>query len=250
MVPKEIFLQTQAEMARHRRCPSDFNYLHDWPLSGRVVCEECGCTYRRVYDKRYGFANYRCEAKVLKYKHPDVDCKNKGIREEALQNAVIEAFNRLPETEAELIRLDERLKWAGISKADEMLREIRAKMIPLEQEAALTEDQQKELDELGVQWAEVSDRRAVYADKELQIRNLLQRIAAMKGEDDGERDSEEHGACDDAEEFWRITAPKFAPGPVAEFPGDEVIRLVEKVMIRADKITVRFKAGISIEVKR
>lgn len=38
VIPKEVFLQTQEEMARRRQNPSDFHYLHNWPLTGRIIC--------------------------------------------------------------------------------------------------------------------------------------------------------------------------------------------------------------------
>jgi len=250
VIPKELFLQTQAEMARRRQDPSKFNYLHDWPLAGRVVCGECGCCYRRVADKRCGTASYRCESKVQKFKHPELDCHSKGVREEKIQAAVIEAFNRLPEIEAELVRLDERLKMAGIQKADELLNDIRERMIPLEEEENLTDDQRRELEELHGQWAEASVQRSIYFDKEVQIRSLLQRIAAIKGVDNGKRDTLEHGACLDPREFWTITRPAFKPGPITAFPSDEVIRYVEKIVVEPEKFIVSFKAGVSIEVER
>ena len=194
--------------------------------------------------------NWRCESRVLKYKHPDKDCRCKGVREEAIQAAVVEAFNRLPEVEAELVRLDERLKWAGIQKADELLGDIRSQISSLEAAEDLTEEQKANLEMLHDQWAEASRQRAVYADKELQIRNLLQRIAAIKDMDDGLRDSADHGASSDPDEFWRITRPEYAPGPVTEFPPDEVILFVEKIIVEKEKFTVQFKAGVSIEMKR
>jgi hypothetical protein len=250
VIPKEVFLQTQAEMARRRQNPSAFNYLHNWPLSGRAFCGCCGCKLRRVADKRYGTANWRCESKVLKYKHPGVECQSRGVREEKIMAAVVEAFNRLPETEPELVRLDERLKWAGIEKADELLADIREQISSLESEENPTEDQQRELDELHDQWAEASAQRAIYADKDVQIKGLLQRIAAMKGMDDGERDTPEHGACAEPDEFWTITRTEYVPGPVKEFPVDEVIRFVEKIVVEPDRFIVSFKAGVSIEVER
>ena len=193
--------------------------------------------------------SYRCESKVKKWKHPETECHSKGISELIIKAAVIEAFNRLPEVELKLVRLEERLKWGGIQKADELLSAIREQMIPLEEEN-LTEEQQKELDELHSRWSEVSAQRAVYADKEVQIRGLLQRIAAIKGLDYEERDTPEHGACTDQEEFWTITRAAYKSGPIAEFPDDEVIRFVDKIIVEPEKFIVSFKAGVDIEVSR
>ena len=188
--------------------------------------------------------------KVQKFKHPGLDCHSKGVREEKIQAAVIEAFNRLPEIEAELVRLDERLKWFGIQKADELLSVIRGRMIPLEEEENPTDDQRSELEELHGQWAEASVQRAIYADKALQIKGLRQRITAIKGADNGERDTQEHGACADPHDFWTITRPAFKQGPITEFPSDEVIRFVEKIVVEPEKFIVSFKAGVSSEDER
>ena len=35
-----------------------------------------------------------------------------------------------------------------------------------------------------------------------------------------------------------------------EFPADDVIRLVEKIVVTKEKFTVQFKAGVSVEVVR
>jgi hypothetical protein len=37
---------------------------------------------------------------------------------------------------------------------------------------------------------------------------------------------------------------------VKEFPADEVIRFVEKIVVEPDRFIVSFKAGVSIEVER
>lgn len=191
-----------------------------------------------------------CESKVQKFKHPGLDCHSKGVREEKIQAAVIEAFNRLPEIEAELVRLDERLKWMGIPKADKLLSTIRERITLLEEEENPADDQRRELEELHGQWAEASVQRAIYADKEVQIRGLLQRIAVIKGVDNGKRDTPEHGACAEPHKFWAITKPAFKPGQISEFPSDEVIRYVEKIVVEPEKFIVSFKAGVSIEVER
>lgn len=245
VIPKSIFLQTQVEMARRRQNPSAFHYLHDFPLSGRIVCGGCGSHCRRIADKRYGTASWRCASRVLRYRYPDVDCKSKGIREEKVMEAVIESFNRLPEVETELVRIDERLKWAGIQKADEMLAELQGKMEEVEQNGDT-----EQLEALQSQWSEVTVQRAIYADKEVQIRNLLQRISAVKGMDVGERDNADHGSCSDPDEFWTITRPVYQPGPITEFSTDDVIRFVEKIVVEKEKLTVCFKAGVNIDVER
>lgn len=250
VIPKEIFLQTQAEIARRKEKPYTYKYRHSSPLSGRVRCGECGCKFRRTGNSKRGIAVWRCDSRVRKRMKEEVNCSGKGVKEEILKAAVIEAFNRLPEIEGELSRLDERLKLAGIAKADELLGRLREQIDTLEEAEELNEEQQEEMETLQEQWTEASRQRAVYAEKDVQIRNLLQRIATIKGADEGERDTEDYGACSGPEEFWRITRPEYEPGPVTEFHDEEVIMFIERIVVEPEKFRIQFKAGVSIEVKR
>lgn len=72
----------------------------------------------------------------------------------------------------------------------------------------------------------------------------------MKGIDDGERDTPEHGACTNPDDFWTITRTAYKPGLITEFPDDEVIRFVERIVVEPDRFIVSFKAAVSIEVER
>ena len=52
----------------------------------------------------------------------------------------------------------------------------------------------------------------------------------MKETDKGKRDSVRYGTCRTADEFWIITRAEYEPGEISEFPDDEVIRFVEKIV--------------------
>ena len=253
IIPKEVYLQVQAEMARRKKHWQDFRYSHISSLGGRTFCADCGAPYRRVGGEG-GY--WRCETKLQRKKHPDADCTNTSIREAELKAAVAAAFASLPDNQDSLIRLDERLHWGGLAKADELLTAIESEMGEVEETLHASEDmteeekaeQYRKLREMQGRWAEASEQRAVYADKALQIRNLQDRIQAMSGEPDTPAYKLcPNGACQKAETFYRTTRPDYKNG---EFSDDEVIRFVERIEVAKDAVTVRFKAGISATVTR
>lgn len=169
VVPKGIFLQVQAERERRRFHGPEFRYVHGIGLSGKIFCEDCGLPFRRKDD--HGYKYWYCES-GRKSRHPDSECHNGRIREEKLQEIVIAAFNQLPEHEQDLMHLQARVRVMGIDKADEMLKQIDGEI-----ESTTGEEQER----LRVQRHEIAEQRTVYADKDVQIRSLLDRIAAIRG---------------------------------------------------------------------
>ena len=254
VIPKEIFLQVQAEMARRTKHWQDFKYVHKNALSGKVICGDCGLPYRQIGN------TWRCDSKKNKDRHPDVICNNESIRDETLRQAVVDAFNALPERKEELVRLEERLRWGGLEKADEMLGRIETEMDALEEEirnakevkdTTAEQEAQESLNTLREHWAEVSEQRAVYADKALHIRNLRDRITAIvEGSPARPYRESPNGRCRDADLFFRLTRPDYPDGLVTECREDDVLRFIDTVLIGKEMVTVTFKAGISIELKR
>ena len=255
VIPKEVFQQVQAEMARRRHHWRDFKYVHKSPLSNKVICGKCDLPYRPVGP------TWRCDAKLNKKRHPDIECDNKSIRDETLRQAVVDAFNALPEKREELIRLEERVRWGGLDKADDLLTRLEAEMENLSSTAtgsdlvsigeSVNTEASEQLEALKDAWATASEQRAVYADKLLHIRNLMDRIAAMTtGSEPRPYRESPKGRCDKPDLFFRLTRPDYPQGAVTEYSDDDVIRFVEKVEIGEGKVTVVFKAGVSVELER
>ena len=250
VVPKEVYLQVQAEMARRRHHWQDFRYSHKNALGGRTFCAECGAPFRRVGGVG---GIWRCEGRLNRKRHPGVECGNESIKEADLKKAVVRAFESLPERSEELARLEERLHWGGLTRADEVLKAIETEMGELEQKVSAestSEEERAECQEklrtLQEQWTQASEQRAVYADKALQIQSLLDRIRVMAG--DAEKGVKHRdGSCENAEDFYRLTRPEYHGGAYTD---DDVIRFVDRIVVGADKVTVVFKAGISEDVGR
>ena len=254
VIPREIFQQVQAEMARRRKHWQEFKYYHSNVLSSKVVCGNCGLPYRQVKT------TWRCDSKMNKSRHPDVECRNDSIRDDRLRQIIVDAFNALPERRDELVRLEERLRWGGLDKADEVLTRMETAMDSLEeeireaQEAGNTdaeENARKQLAEVREKWAAASEQRAVYADKALHIRSLQDRVRAIaEGSEERPYRESPNGRCAKPDLFFRLTRPGYADGRVTECSDDDILRFIEKVEIGWQTVTVTFKAGISVELPR
>ena len=252
IIPKEVFMQVQAEMARRKKHWKDFRYMHDNALSTKVICGECGALYRKVGG------TWRCDSRLRREKHPDANCPNESIKDSTLRQMVVDAFNELPEHREEIVRLEERLRWGGLERADGMLENLESQMAALEEEIRMakeqgdtTEEAQEQLDGLRTTWAEVSEQRAIYADKMLQLRNLQDRIKAItEGSEERPYRESPNGKCASADLFFRLTRPDYPDGKVTVCREDDVFRYIDKVTVGVAEVTVLFKAGISVKFGR
>ena len=101
IIPKEIFLRVQAELARRqskRRVASSpasekSRYSGAYALSERLVCGECGTHYRRVTWARNGKKKivWRCINRLENGKKFCIDSPT--IAEDKLHDAILRAFN-------------------------------------------------------------------------------------------------------------------------------------------------------------
>ena len=221
VVPEEVFMQVQAEMVRRKT--EDYRYNHTFGLSGKAICPVCGKTLKRTGKQKYVY--WSC---------PTRGCKGRKLREDKLHNVIVKAFNLLPGERGNLMLFLERLQVGPLRQADELLAKLKKEM---------EEDQSEFLQE---QWSDISQKRAIYAHKEMQVRDLLERIDWIEGK--GVVDGDHAGACSDYDEFFRLTRRVYPAGPVREYSEDDALRFVEKVVIRENDVVVTFRAGVEIIV--
>ena len=253
IIPKEIFLQVQAETVRRKKRPKEFRYMHRNGLSGRVFCGECGTPYRIRRNSKGAF--WRCETKVNRERYPDVTCSvSHGIGDQTVKQAVIDAFHLLPTHREELAQLAEGIRTDGLNRTDEILMELDAQMKALERQLRNTEtpspDLIHRLEALQTAWLERSIHRADFADQLIQVRNLQERIDAIEGVQKRDAVNEENGACQTAEHFFKMTQTVYIPGMVTTFSDDETIKFIEKIIVNRETVTIIWKAGIEITVER
>ena len=246
IIPQEVFLQTKAQMVRQ-------GSLHDAAfvsvekhyaaprismfLSGRFVCGICGHSYcRKKEGKRIV---WRCGTNLLR-KYKGQHCDGRAIDENDVFDAIVEALNRLPEEEMNLVRLDERIRWGALQQLDQS---IAANEKQLEEQPEGADNSQ-----LKLQNTALVSKRAEYAVRLLDIHNALEKIRSLRGEDLSVNETDP--SCSDYEDFLRRTNTDKRVGKVTEYTDYEAFRYVEKIITHPDRLEIVFKAGVSIDVKR
>lgn len=241
IVPKEIFMLVQEEIERRK----DVVPHQRMALSGRCICGYCSQKYRRWGSGKYTY--WRCGSKLAHQYHAEA-CEGEGIREEQLKELIVSAFNLLPFELDELVKMRRQINEETLVKADVILTGLKSQIKAIEEAPSATDSEREELIGLNTQYTAVSRKRAEFACRERQIRDLLERIDFIE-------DREPEGvvvgpACGDEGEFYRRTRRLYPMGLVTEYTEDDVVRFVERIVIYKEKIEVEFKAGVTVSVDR
>lgn len=253
IIPKDIFYQVQGETARRKKRKSEVRYLHGSGLSGRVYCGECGSPYYRKKGRYNENIRFRCATKLKnKYKH--IECINISIREDDLMKIVVDAFNKLPVEKERLMHLEKRINWGPIAQADQVLKSLCEKIEKVrmdEHDYDETYNTEETIVQLEEKMFEVSEKRAEFAEKVMQVRNLLERINYLSDNSRERKRRKKHinKECTNAEDFFKCTSVEYPTGEMTEYRDEEVLRFIEKIVV-GEKVTIHFKAGIQIIVSR
>lgn len=268
IVPKTVFYQVQEE-ARHRAGlaidPSKARYGDRIALTGRLVCSECGGVLRRHAHKNGHLTDWRCvNRNSCANAGGQHRCASRIVKERAVQEAVVRAFNELPYRTEELQRAYEQTSRGDLQRIDASLRELEELQAKLERQQ--TRPDTKRLQEVQQQKDALHTERARYANEALNARRLLELVAYVASQrekpsalsaPEPPRESESPDpdpSCHDADDFYRRTATPppagtlGANGLFVSFNNELVIRFVEKIVVLPDAFLIQFKAGISVRV--
>lgn len=101
IIPKEIFMQVQAELVRRRKVHTGPNgqkriYSGNNCFSQIIVCGECSELYRRVHWNNHGCKSivWRCISR-LEPSRAVMNCTSRTVKEDLLQEVTVKAFNRI-----------------------------------------------------------------------------------------------------------------------------------------------------------
>lgn len=101
IIPKEIFMQVQAELVRRRKVHTGSNgqkriYSGNNCFSQIIVCGECSELYRRVHWNNHGCKSivWRCISR-LEPSRAVMNCTSRTVKEDLLQEVTVKAFNRI-----------------------------------------------------------------------------------------------------------------------------------------------------------
>lgn len=229
IIPKELFLLVQEEMARRSEQNACFGrkkgFSANHAFSQIVFCADCGAEYRRIHWNNRGKKSivWRC---LTRLEHKD-ECHARTVNEEILKEAFVEALNEIVgNNELYLERLKTNLEAAINAANPESAAALAAKMAELQQELI-----------------DRTERRESYDDLTEEILRLreLQAQADM----DSTAKSEHKKRIKELKRFIERQESK-----VLAFDEALVKKLIEKVIVHDDYLEFRFKSGVTVSVEK
>lgn len=232
IIPKELFMQVQAELVRRRvvhTSPSgkkrSFSCNHCFAQI--VFCGECGELYRRVHWNNHGCKSivWRCISR-LEITHAEVPCENRTVNELLLQEITLKAINKiLTERKVFLKQLQANIAKAVVS-ADTLSPDgIQERLSELQKELIKKANNKQDYDAI--------------ADEIFRLRDQKE-----KSEVDSHNREEAMNRIKELQDF--IAGQKT---DITGFDEALVKRLIEKITVYADHFTVEFKSGLTINIE-
>jgi len=277
IVPKEVFMRVQGELLRQEENTTR-QRCHN-ALFGLIFCGECGERYRRYKDK--GTVKWRCGKRVTE-RH---SCNGRAVEESEIYDAVIEAFNSLPEKRDEIIRMQERILWGPLGQTSREIDAIDGRKNELEDiisnyaatghldrrtlflysdededisEETAIERISTELDALEEKRCTLLIRKGDLGIQETSLHTLLKLVNGIMATEEQQTVMLKTGtddvtiakdpACYELADFYERTDRITQWGLVQDYDNDLVRRFVEKILVKQNCIEVKFKGGINVEV--
>lgn len=229
IIPRDLYMQVQEEILRRANLHSGVKrkkrvYSSKYALSSIVYCPKCGGIYRRIAWNNRGKHStvWRCWTRV---EHGPEACDAPTIQETDLQNAVAKAINELLGSRDEFLpMLEENIAAVIGSDISNEIAEIDCRLA----------EQQKKLLKLAnakKDYLEVTDE--IY-----RLREQRHNVMAQEEDKDGKRQR--------VEEMKAFLQEQVSEA--LEYDEKLVRKLIEKVTVYEDRLTVEFKSGLEIDV--
>lgn len=231
IIPRELYMQVQEEMVRRANLHSGQNrkkrvYSSKYALSSIVYCSKCGEIYRRVVWNNRGKKSvvWRC---CTRMENGPGTCGADAIHESELQSLVIRGINRTlarKDTMNETLQKNIELVLSGVDG------------IPFDEIDSRLEELQKEL-------LKVANSKGNYdsiADEIYRLHEAKQN--ALVG------NAEREGMKQRINEMQQFLAEQTQD--IIEYDEQLVRKLIEKIMVYDEKVTIKFKSGTSLDVRR
>ena len=228
IIPREIFMQVREEMVRRANLHSGKDgkkrvYSSRYTLSGIVCCGECGDIYRRVHWNNRGYKSivWRC---VSRLEEKGSECTAPTINEETLKTAVVKAINELLANKDSFLKvLQKNIATVFNGENDNATDDIDSKLEELQQQLLIQAKSKNDYEDV--------------ADEIYRLRELKQNALVENAEREGKRQR-----IAEMTDFLNEQSCE-----LEEYDEQLVRRLIEKVTIYEDKLTVEFKSGIEID---
>lgn len=230
IIPKEIFMRVGEEMYRRANMVSGKGkrriYSSKYALLSIVYCSKCGDIYRRIAWNNRGkkYTVWRCCIRVT---HGPDACEARTIREEDLQDAVVEAINQL------------------ISESSELKEIIRENI-----EKAITGDGGRQIEEIDKEMLEVQEELLKVANAKKDYTDLVERVEELRNEKEKillemAEEKNEQIRLMELEEFLDSQQLE-----IERYDEELVRKLLEKIVVYEEKLKVIFKSGIEIDINK
>ena len=231
IIPRDLYMQVQEEMVRRVNLHSGAKrkkrvYSSKYALSSIVYCSKCGDIYRRIAWNNRGKHStvWRCCTRV---EHGPKKCDAPTIQESDLQDAVVKAIQEvLGGKDVFLTVLEKNIREVLESESGEQIEKIDCRLKELQQELLRLANGKKEYG--GV------------ADEIHKLREQRQDVLTQDAERDGRRQRIDEMRTFLMEQLSESLA----------YDEQLVRRLVEKITVYGDKMTVKFKSGLEIDLER
>jgi site-specific DNA recombinase len=230
IIPRDLYMQVQEEMVRRAGIRSGKSgkkrvYSSKYALSSIVYCGQCGDIYRRVHWNNRGCRSivWRC---VSRLEEKGSDCTCPTINEEMLQTSVVKAINELlGNKEPFLQALQDNIAAVLNAESDNDTDDVDGKLNDLQQELLKQAKSKNDYNEV--------------ADEIYRLRELRQNALVENAEREGKRQR-----IDEMTDFLNEQSCE-----LQEYDEQLVRRLIEKITIFDDKVTVEFKSSVEIDIE-
>ena len=232
IIPKELFMQVQAELARRRnvhatksgkkRCFSGNNCF-----SQIVCCGECGELYRRIHWNNRGRKSivWRCISRLEPSSAED-NCTNRTVSEDLLKEISLKAVNRIcSDSDSFIRRMQENVARAVVGSGTLSPEGIDKRLEELQKELIEKANGKQDYDAIADEILRLRDQKQQsLMDAEVQKKNL-KRVKELQ-------------------DFIAAQSTE-----ITEFDDSLVRRLIDRITVFTDRFTVEFKSGVTVDIK-
>ena len=203
IVPKPVYFQVQGELMRRgalKNDPTKIRFGSREALFGRLVCGQCGRTLKRYTTPDLNATDWRCRKRAYEkrspYKENPAQCGCPNVPERVVKDAILEAFNLLPEYRDRLIRMQAQIENGELKRIDALVEKSKKAEMKMEERRLKLESQYGDTpcDEIAYLEQQIEEEqqnrnalileRADHANREVHIRLLLELVDEMKEADD------------------------------------------------------------------
>lgn len=230
IIPRDLYMQVQEEMERRSNIKSGESgkkriYSSKYALSTIVFCEHCGDIFRRIHWNNHGCKSivWRCASRLDK---TAVDCPARTMREEDLQNAVVQAVNSVFESKTQFMDILNRNIAVVMNQVDGSEVElIERKLEQLQKELVKLANNNQDYSILVNEIYRLRDEKEAALAKNAGFASQKQRMAEMT-------------------KFL-----KEQKGTIEEYDEQIVRKLIEKITVHDERVTVEFKSAMTVDIK-